>query len=83
MTRCNCGGMHREHGIGEGDCYRVMVKSGAEPICVDTIYDLWSVDGQVITGYTLREQRMYSQHEDGKWSRVRGLISENSLPDET
>jgi hypothetical protein len=79
--------MHREHSVGEGDCYRVLVKKEKEPI-PDGVHEelncpMWLVDGSRITDFTLRQQRMYSQHEDGQWSKVRGHSSSNSLPDET
>lgn len=57
--------------------------------CTD---DMWMVtevseDGKIykskVTGYTLRHQRLYHQHENGKWSRPKGGGSVNSLPDET
>jgi len=81
MAKCNCGGMHREHGVGEGDCYRVLVPVSLEPVRVRD--RRWEVEGHEITETTLREQRMYSQHEDGRWSKVNGHFSSNSLPDET
>ena len=81
MAKCNCGGMHREHDIGEGDCYRVMVPVNNSPIHIGD--DKWAVDYTIITGTSLREQRMHKQHTNGEWSKVRGLSSENSLPDET
>lgn len=87
MARCFCGGMDREHFVGEGGCFRELVPIQNEPIrCgFHEIYkcQMWLVNGVRITNTTLREQRMYCQHEDGRWSKVKGLFSENSLPDET
>jgi len=87
MADCQCGGMHRKHYVGEGDCYRELVEVEKEPFqtdeqgSMDTQY--WIVNGDLVTEVTLREQRMYSQHEDGRWSKVKGVFSENSLPDNT
>jgi len=87
MAKCNCGGMHREHLVGEGDCYRILVPINKEPIKIGKSNNVsrvwWVVEGQEITDCTLREQRMYSKHEDGRWSKVKGHFSSNSLPDET
>lgn len=52
--------------------------------CTD---DRWVVEERIkgktyrqsITGRTLRDQRGYHQHEDGRWSRYAGGVSENSL----
>lgn len=54
-----------------------------EPLGKDpeTDFDMWIVEGQVITEYTMRHQRGYSQHHCGCWSRWPGSV--NSLPDET
>lgn len=87
MAKCNCGGMHREHEIGEDDCYRELVPIDKEPVPAgkhsELGCDMWLVNGHRITNFTLRQQRMYSQHEDSRWSKVKGHFSSNSLPDET
>ena len=81
MAKCNCGGMHREHLIGEGDCYRVLVSAERHPKPAGA--GKWIVDGDIITETTLLEQRMYCCHNTGEWSKVKGHFSSNSLPDET
>ena len=73
---CHCGtGKTEPHKTGTEGCVRFMV----EPPVQYT--DGWLVDGQMITDYTLRDQRGYHQHPCGCWSRWPG--STNSLPDET
>jgi len=47
----------------------------------DTEADMWLVEGAIITEYTMRHQRGYSQQPCGCWSNWQG--STNSLPDET
>jgi hypothetical protein len=42
---------------------------------------MWIVNGDRITEFTLRQQRMYSQHDDGTWSRAEGDPHEISLPE--
>lgn len=81
--KCHCGtGRSNPHVIGDEGCVRRMVPSpeplGKDP---DTGFDMWLVDGQLITDYTMRQQRGYHQHECGCWSRSPG--STNSLSDET
>jgi len=80
---CYCGcGAFTPHLIGEHGCLRKMVATPAEfgrdP---ERHTDLWLVDGQLITEYTMREQRGYHRHECGCWSRTAG--SDNSIPDNT
>jgi len=43
--------------------------------------DRWVIQGEngSITGHSLRQQRGYSQHECGRWSRNKDGESENSL----
>jgi hypothetical protein len=71
---CYCGGIEvtHPHNVGIRGCLRIMV---IPPEALED--DRWYVDGQVITGYTLREQRGYRQHPCGCWSRHEG--SENSI----
>ena len=52
MAQCNCGGMHREHTVGEGDCYRVLVTEENEPKPVGN--GRWLVDGDDVTEFTMR-----------------------------
>lgn len=75
--KCNCGGKDNEHLIGEIGCFREHVKD--IPRKISYANDKWLVDGHIITGASLRYQRMYQQHSCGNWSRPIGRISENSL----
>ena len=70
--------METEHYIGDGRCYREVIKH-PPPRKISCEKDRWLVQGDVITGTTLREQRLYHQHTCGKWSRPVGGISENSI----
>lgn len=72
---CCCGGIHREHRIGDENCFREAVINPPVKLC----NDWWNVEGSDITGYTLREQRLYHQHECGCWSRPKGGGSVNSI----
>lgn len=81
MADCSCGGMGRRHHVGEGDCYRRVVPPSKHPQPLPN--GRWLVNGQNITGATLRQQRMYRQHSDGSWSRAEGSPHEISLPEET
>lgn len=70
---CHCGTAKRTpHEIGTWGCIRSMVEAPtpAGP-------EKWMVDGVEITDYTLRQQRGYSQHPCGCWSRWPG--SSNSI----
>jgi len=72
---CGCGTASQSpHLIGELGCVRFMVKAPRPVSCAD---DRWIVDGQNVTGYTLRDQRGYYQHPCGCWSRSPG--STNSI----
>ena len=39
----------------------------------------WLLEGSEITDFTLRDQRMYHQEEDGTWTRPKGGGSWNSI----
>lgn len=58
------------HVVGDQGCEREMVAS-PEPFAKDpdTGAEMWVVDGQIITEYTMKHQRIYIQHECGCWSR--------------
>jgi len=45
--------------------------------------EIKNANGITITEYTLRHQRLYHQHGNGKWSLPKDESSTNSLPDET
>ena len=91
--KCGCGGLQPKyycsewnnstpHYVGDPKCYRTECILEEEPIKLPEEYlnkSLWLVDGQIITDYTLKYQRMYSQHNDGRWSRLKIKNSFNSL----
>ncbi len=79
---CSCGGVSEsDHILGSPDCFREVVKTN--PRKVGYGKDLWFVEGHTITGTTLRQQRGYSRHENGQWSRPKKMGSGLSLPEET
>ena len=70
---CTCGMAEQTpHEVGTHGCVRYMTEAPA--VRPD---DHWLVDGETITGYTLRQQRGYWQHPCGCWSRWVG--SDNSI----
>lgn len=79
--QCSCGGrLKPNHLLGIPGCLREKVLG--KPRRVSGENDKWIVDGQVVTGTTLRQQRLYHQHPCGNWSRPRDMEPSNSLPDE-
>jgi len=72
--RCRCGtATHTPHQIGRDGCKRFMSTDVVFVWC-----DGWYfVNGAVITEYTLRFQRGFSQHPCGCWSQWGGSV--NSL----
>jgi len=75
---CNCGGIENGHDLGVDGCYREWATEQPRKIsCED---DRWMIDGNNITGRSLRNQRGYFYHDaESQWSRFAGGISENSL----
>jgi len=73
--KCHCGAFDalHEHETGCPGCYRQMC---AQPWPMEN--DWWIVEGQEITGTSLREQRLYHQHPCGCWSRSKEH-GENSI----
>jgi hypothetical protein len=73
---CHCGlGAGTTHEVGSLGCANVMADTPKElPL------DMWHVDGVMITGYTLREQRGYCKHACGCWSR--GAYNANSIEED-
>jgi len=81
---CHCGGVEGTHKIGDSDCLREEVEKKDNPILADLSgKDRWVVEGHIITGFTLRQQRGYHHHGNNDWSRPKDHESVNSLPDET
>lgn len=65
---CHCGAdvVYGPHSTGDLKCFREMC---AAPERLQN--DFWRVEGHEITGYSLREQRLYHQHSCGCWSRAK------------
>ena len=80
--RCYCGrGNVVPHRVGHVGCKRFMTEAPTPIESGSLNENEWVVDGVEITDTTLRQQRGYSQHSCGCWSRWAESI--NSLPDET
>lgn len=80
--KCSCGcTLPPNHSLGVFECLRERVINN--PTKIKVFEDMWFVEGNVITGFTLREQRGYHQHSCGGWSRPKDHESTNSLSDET
>ena len=74
---CHCGtASHTPHEVGMDGCCRYLVDA---PRKVES--RCWLVGGKLLTDFTLRQQRGYSMHSSGNWSRSPGSV--NSLQDET
>jgi hypothetical protein len=69
---CNCGGAGLLHDVGHDGCYRQMAVISPQPAHGA---DMWRVDKRVITGYTMREQRGYYQHDCGCWSHLSDSVN--------
>ena len=72
---CHCGGVEGAHPVGAPGCFRYMSNNAV--VCLDAADDRWAVNGEPVSGFTLREQRGYAQHPCGCWSKHGG--STNSL----
>lgn len=82
---CYCGGIKstisgKGHVVGLNGCYREVVPDEEHPIKVGD--DAWLVNGHVITGTTLFQQRLYAFKHD-VWTRPKDHESTISLPEET
>lgn len=86
---CSCGGAEeKNHTLGEGNCFRkeatgklIPINFRKEPLlhAHSRPVDVCDVNGYTITEYTLRNQRLYSEHPNGRWSLPKGEESTNSL----
>lgn len=67
---CHCGTSTVEgaHPTGEHGCVRRVVPAPMPFRCLTTREFRWLVNGALITDYTLRHQRGYHQHPDGRWT---------------
>jgi len=87
----------RLHVLGEGNCARklaignlvptnfrfeVWTTLAGTPHESTFLTEVCDVNGQTITAYTLKHQRMYSQHEDGSWSLLKSEESTISIGEE-
>jgi hypothetical protein len=78
----------RVHELGEGTCCRMITTGSLIPtdfrmqVYNDRIEEVCTVNGQTITTWTLRNQRLYTKHDNGVWSLPKNKESTNSLPDE-
>jgi len=72
---CSCGyGTTTPHELSKDGCCRIIVESPQKQQ-----NDYWLVNGSIITGYSLRDQRGYHEHPCGCWSRPKDQGSENSI----
>jgi len=87
---CGCGGGNgANHPVGVGSCLRYHVTDPKEiPANRRKIYNpewfkepvfIWDIDDHWVTEYTLFQQRMYAQDENGNWTRPKSKESINSL----
>jgi len=84
---CSCGcGYGPDHPLSEGKCYRKLATEDLIPINFrqkknrfNKYIDVCDVNGQTITVYTLKHQRMYAQNKDGTWTLPKDESSLNSL----
>ena len=71
---CHCGAYGEGHETGFGHCYREICEAP-----VELNNDWWKVEVfPPITGFSLREQRLYHKHLCGCWSRAKDG-SKNSI----
>jgi hypothetical protein len=87
---CSCGGVDKpNHPVGESGCFRYHVTDPKEiPHNRRRIYNpewfkepvfIWNIGDHLVTEYTLFQQRMYSQDENGNWTRPKSKQTRNSL----
>jgi hypothetical protein len=87
---CSCGGGNGAyHPIAKDGCFRYHVTNKNEiPTNRRRWYNpdwwkepvwVWDIGNQWITEYTLYNQRMYAQDENGNWTRPKSKESINSL----
>lgn len=73
---CWCGGLDYPHHAEDAGCLREVVPA---PMVVGGRWLVLGDEGGPITDFTLKQQRGYSKHDCGCWSRPRGGGSDNSL----
>lgn len=87
---CSCGGGNGAfHPVAEHGCFRYHVTDSNEiPRNRRRIYNpewfkesvwIWDINDYWITEYTLFQQRMYAQDDNGNWTRPKTKESINSL----
>lgn len=90
IVYCSCGGGDgANHPVGEGSCLRYLVTDPNEiptnrrlwynpDWWKDSIW-VWDIGDGWVTEYTLYNQRLYAQDENGNWTRPKSKESVNSL----
>lgn len=88
---CGCGGGNNgpHHPISENGCFRYHVTDPKEiptnrrawynPDWFEDTVWVWDIGDHWVTEYTLFEQRMYHQDDNGNWTRPKTKESRNSL----
>ncbi len=81
---CSCGGGDgAHHPLGEGKCLRQEASGEMIPtnprLIEDTLH--YDVNGYPVTAWVLRNQRLYTQHEPGRWSHPKSKSSTISIGD--
>lgn len=72
MLNGQCGGKKGKHFVGG----KIVIPPPRKLSCEE---DRWIVDGEVLMGTSLRQQREYSDFMFGIWSRPKERYSNNSL----
>lgn len=87
---CSCGGGNGAyHPVGVGECFRYHVTDENEipknrrrwynPEWWEEPVWIWDIGDHWVTEYTLFNQRLYAQDENGNWTRPKSKDSVNSL----
>lgn len=91
---CNCGAISHQHHIDDPLCYRETVPRDEVPIKLknkhygedrefeESLHEEYMIGTQLVSEFTLKQTRLYSQHEDGRWSRPKKVTSEISIGEE-
>lgn len=71
------------HILGSGSCCRKLAKGNLKPTNFrkENGIDVCDVNGYTITVFTLINQRIYAQHENGEWSLPKDEESINTIGD--
>ena len=77
VPTCCCGGSTLHHKLGSPHCFREWVND--EIIRKIHDKDEYVLNGETLTETSLKDQRGYYLHKNGKWSRPKDRSSENSI----